>query len=71
MACGVKNSGDIKGNLYGLALRIFKLFSSIRFPSKNSRKVAKCVRLQILFYKRSNHEASFRAVKINHKNLVK
>ena len=23
------------------------------------------------FYKRSNHEESFRAVKINHKNLVK
>ena len=24
-----------------------------------------------LFYKRSNHEESFRAVKLNHKNLVK
>ena len=29
------------------------------------------VRLENLFYKCFNHEESFRAVKINHKNLVK
>ena len=37
--------------------------------------VCVCVCKQVIgykvFYKRSNHEESFRAVKINHKNLVK
>ena len=36
-----------------------------------SEAIVAQVRLYILFYKRSNHEESFRAEKINRKSLIK